>query len=415
MGSVVYCVDREGLGAVFYSQVLQPLHGMNLAGVKVTCLVLCPIGDWIKPGPRSKWKNLLKECGRESGLPLYRIATSAFSKRSQLLDGLVTWLFIVLKFGWSRPVIIQCRNLSAARVGLVVRRLRPRVKVIYDSRTIDAAELEQRLERKKLYLSDNGLSVGKLWQQQHQVVSRADHVLCVSQPMADLYKNKFRLRPDKASVVPCTTVVEQAVRAQGNRNSVRELLKLSDRLVIAFYGSASVYQCLDESLTLFKQLHQRVPHLHLLALSSDVDLQKKLAKELPSGVFSFFSLAPQEAFHYLVSADVGLLIREPIEINRVASPVKLAEFLACGVPVLVTEGVGDYSTLVDKSGCGLVVKYPGTSDIEEITYFLKEVETQRALFQEKCTSLARAELDVGKRIEHSKSLYRLLAHSALVE
>jgi len=388
---------------------------MNLAGVEVTCLVLCPVGDWIKPGPRSKWRNLLKECGRESRLPLYRMATSAFSKRSRILDGLVTWLFILLKFGWSRPVVIQCRNLSAARVGLVVRRLRPRVRVIYDSRTIDAAELEQRLERKEPYRSDKGLSVAKLWQQQRRVVSCADHVLCVSQPMADLYKSKFRLSPDKASVVPCTTVVEQAIRSQGNRHSVRDLLRLSDRLVIAFYGSASVYQCFDESLTLFKQLHQRVPHLHLLALSSNADLQKKLAKELPSSVFSFLSLAPQEAFDYLVSADVGLLIREPIEINRVASPVKLAEFLACGVPVLLTEGVGDYSSLVDRSGCGLVVKYPGTANIEEITDFLKKVEAQRSLFQEKCTSLARTELDVGKRVEHSKDLYRLLTHSALVE
>lgn len=388
---------------------------MKVAGVEVTCLVLCPLGDWIKPGPRSKWKNLIRESRRESGLPLYRIATSTFSKKSRILDGLVTWIFILLKFGWSRPVVIQCRNLSAARVGLLVRRLRPRVKVIYDSRTIDAAELEQRQERKKLYRSDGGLSVEELWRQQHHVVAGADHVLCVSEPMADLYKSKFQLSAGKASVVPCTTVVDQALRAQVNRSSVRELLGLSDRLVVAFYGGASVYQCFDESLTLFRQLQKRTSHLHLLILSSDLDLQKKLANELPSSLYSFLSLAPQDTFHYLVSADVGMLIREPIEINRVASPVKLAEFLACGVPVVLTEGVGDYSTLVHKNGCGLVIRYPGTSNIDEITHFLQEVETRRSQFQEKCTSLAKVELDVGRRVEHSKVLYRLLMHSAFVE
>jgi hypothetical protein len=59
---------------------------------------------------------------------------------------------------------------------------------------------------------------------------------------------------------------------------------------------------------------------------------------------------------YLIAADYGLLIREESITNKVASPVKFAEYLACGLKVIISENLGDYSEFIEKYNCGVLFK-----------------------------------------------------------
>jgi len=58
---------------------------------------------------------------------------------------------------------------------------------------------------------------------------------------------------------------------------------------------------------------------------------------------------------YLSAADIGLIARIDSPINRVASPTKVAEYLAVGLPVLMSEGIGDYGYLVDQFCLGATI------------------------------------------------------------
>lgn len=62
-----------------------------------------------------------------------------------------------------------------------------------------------------------------------------------------------------------------------------------------------------------------------------------------------------EIQYSLALADLGLLLRERNSVNRVASPVKFAEYLACGVPVLVSPGVGDCPDIVRRERVGYIL------------------------------------------------------------
>jgi hypothetical protein len=48
------------------------------------------------------------------------------------------------------------------------------------------------------------------------------------------------------------------------------------------------------------------------------------------------------------------MIREDTITNRVASPTKFAEYLAAGLPVLISAHIGDFSTTVRANDLGLV-------------------------------------------------------------
>ncbi|HRN37811.1 MAG TPA: hypothetical protein PLL18_12975, partial [Flavobacteriales bacterium] len=56
----------------------------------------------------------------------------------------------------------------------------------------------------------------------------------------------------------------------------------------------------------------------------------------------------------LVGCDHALLIREDAITNRVASPTKFAEYLACGLPVVISPYIGDFSGEVDRERLGTV-------------------------------------------------------------
>lgn len=57
-----------------------------------------------------------------------------------------------------------------------------------------------------------------------------------------------------------------------------------------------------------------------------------------------------------MAADLAVLIREDHPLNEVACPTKFAEYVMCGLPVLITEGLGDLSELVQRKKLGIVMK-----------------------------------------------------------
>ncbi len=58
---------------------------------------------------------------------------------------------------------------------------------------------------------------------------------------------------------------------------------------------------------------------------------------------------------YYRLCDYGLLLREKSITNKVASPVKFAEYLYAGLRVLISPEIGDYSEMVSYYNLGHVV------------------------------------------------------------
>jgi hypothetical protein len=60
--------------------------------------------------------------------------------------------------------------------------------------------------------------------------------------------------------------------------------------------------------------------------------------------------------NFLNAADFGLLFRDNVIMNNVASPSKFAEYMLCGLPTIISEGVGDYTEFCISKSVGIVVK-----------------------------------------------------------
>ena len=76
--------------------------------------------------------------------------------------------------------------------------------------------------------------------------------------------------------------------------------------------------------------------------------------------------------------DVGLLLRDDLPVNRVASPTKFAEYCLCGLPVLTTPYVGDFSEYVRQFSLGYQVDLSNLQADKALLTFLQNVHERRA-------------------------------------
>ena len=87
---------------------------------------------------------------------------------------------------------------------------------------------------------------------------------------------------------------------------------------------------------------------------------------------------PIDVIQVLKICDYGLLIREKSITNKVASPVKFAEYLFAGLKIIISPNVGDYSKFVIENNCGYLennIKLP----LSNVTLKEKKANKELAL------------------------------------
>jgi hypothetical protein len=110
-----------------------------------------------------------------------------------------------------------------------------------------------------------------------------------------------------------------------------------------------------------------------------------LSKRLPAGTFTVVSATRGEVSSLLNASDLGFLLLRPSPNIRTSSPVKFAEYLSCGLPVVITPEVGDYSDYVAQTRTGWVTRENHRLDIEYIFSLLQSRDT----IAEICTAAAK--------------------------
>jgi glycosyltransferase involved in cell wall biosynthesis len=87
---------------------------------------------------------------------------------------------------------------------------------------------------------------------------------------------------------------------------------------------------------------------------------------LNAAQFTVCAARPLDVPMYLSAADVGIAFYKPALSRLATSPVKLAEYLACGLPVVINAGVGDSDTLISTERVGAVVRRFDETEYREV-------------------------------------------------
>ena len=111
--------------------------------------------------------------------------------------------------------------------------------------------------------------------------------------------------------------------------------------------------------------------------------------------------------------DLGVFLIMPTMAKRASAPTKLAEFLGCGMPVLINDGVGDSGGIVRASRVGVVLAEPTAVQAARQIEELRALLADPALAQ-RCRETARQRFDLPEAVSEYHRLYaRMLGHDTV--
>jgi glycosyltransferase involved in cell wall biosynthesis len=255
------------------------------------------------------------------------------------------------------------------------------------------------------------------------LVSCADAIACVSQPMADILAEQYPETRGRLLVAPtCTPVPTQADLAAW-RGQTRAELALGDHLTVAYAGS---WFDPASATPLFRQLQAAAGEAacHFLLLvssrSGDADaaqaqIVETMRQALPGSSCTVIAARPADVVRYLAGAD---LAAQPVGVTdqamrderfrlqaRTMLSVKFTEYLAAGLPVIVSRWAGAAAAIVRDHDLGIVYD---ESSPTQLAAWLARWEGTRSDFSARAWRYAHEQFALDSLAARYRGIYQRL-------
>ncbi len=416
---LLYLVYREALSSILASQVLTPLaEHQGLA--KVTLGIITPIGQLLRSQLRPAFRSIEENCRRAS-LDIAWIPSPPSRTPWLWSNVFVLRQWISKRFQCDQPFIVRSRNATMTGIALDALRGFEQARVIFDCRGAEVTETIQLLglaDRPPSHWSPaNCRAVEQARQMERRAVEQSAGVTCVSQAMVDVLRATYPNQPaEKFFVVPCCPDVVAFSGVAPQRDSVRLELGFVNKFIVSYVGSLAWYQLPEASFRVFRVIKTQRPDAHFFAITTEPDKMRQLATQagiLPEDI-TIRSVSAGEVPRLLVASDLGLMLRDDSETNRVASPIKFGEYMAAGIPVVISSQLGDYSAAVRTRGLGVEVDLAG--DVSAMSHSLGEIlrtdTSSDKAARQRCREYAAAELSWSSVTPRLAAWYESLLQSS---
>lgn len=162
----------------------------------------------------------------------------------------------------------------------------------------------------------------------------AKKIFFVSETMLRHYKKKYGYAKNNYFIMPC----------------FNQELDLSCFTVdkykspsFVYAGSMSRWQCIDETLLLYKKIKQQFPQATLTLLTKEQEYAKQLCEKYH--VETDIQFVPSnELQDKLKEYKYGFIVRDDITVNNVATPTKMNSYMAAGVIPVYSDVIGDFKS-----------------------------------------------------------------------
>jgi glycosyltransferase involved in cell wall biosynthesis len=289
--------------------------------------------------------------------------------------------------------IVHAEALYCARIGLNLKARCAELGLVFDCH--GTSPEEERMSG----AHPSRISAMQEWE--FRAVSEADLNVFVSEAMHQYYCKTYGFSQLRHAVVPCCVAEERFTEGIPPPAAVGSLPP--DRLVLVYLGTMAAWQCGEEMIRLFAQLRRRSPRFFFLMLVPQADHPKALSMlakhHVPSHDVLLLEVPHNQVISALQQAHAGALLRRVHPVNEVSSPTKFGEYLAAGLPVIITPGVGDFSQLVIDQEVGLVLDPAllesiccAPRQLDRIAKLMHESADHRDRVAARCRAVARERL-----------------------
>ena len=251
--------------------------------------------------------------------------------------------------------MIHARSHIAAAIAL---RLKQRfgVKMIFDVRGLLAEEYADAGHWRK-----NSIPYRITKAVEARALAAANGVVTLTDRIWPLMNRWDSLRNHSVAheVVPCCADLELFRFSSEDRARRRGELALKDRFVVVYSGSIDGWYLTESMADFFVTMREQRPEAHFLWLTParhERVHELMRARGVGASDYTVLASAPRDVPSYLSVGDLGLAFIKPCFSKLASSPTKYAEYLGCGLPLIINSGIGDSDMLITKEQTGVLVQ-----------------------------------------------------------
>jgi glycosyltransferase involved in cell wall biosynthesis len=326
------------------TQVLPYLRELAAAGIEIHLLTF-------EPHLRHEW-SVRTRTDERARLAAQGIKWSALAYHKR--PSLPATLYDIAAGAWTVARLVRRYRLDVvharAHIPMAMALIAARVtscRLIFDIRGLMAEEYAD-----AGVWAENSLRFRAIKMLERAGIRKADQVVVLTQAMRKLLRETVLTGAENIEVIPCC--VDFARYAEVESETQIE----PDSFEVIYAGSVTGLYLLEEMAAFFLRLRADEPRafFRILTKSSPEEARARLLRAgLPSETFWVGGVDAREVPRYLQRGRLGISFRKGTFSQLAASPTKLPEYLAAGLPVVSNAGIGDVDDLLEKERVGVIV------------------------------------------------------------
>ena len=199
--------------------------------------------------------------------------------------------------------------------------------------------------------------------------------------------------------IPCCIQLDAFRFDQEAGMKRRAELGVGDRFVLVYSGSIGGWYMTDEMAAFFAALRRQRPDAFFLWLTQgDRSIVEKAMA--PAGFattdYAVRSVLPADVPSWLSAGNAGIAFYRPGISRLGTSPVKVSEYLACSLPVVVNRGIGDSDEMITRERIGAVVGDFNPAEYSQAAKTLGELAGQADDIRKRTREVAEELFDVRR-------------------
>lgn len=358
-------LSRQLHTPVIESQVINWIEVLQRKNIEFDLLIENPIADFFRKGNMKKTKETILNYEKRINGKIYYTFVMRKSYLFDFLSSLIKAISILTLIKSQKQkykfdsIVIQTRYMEDDICLKIVKYFSKNVIVILDLRGDAPIEYLNRMGYdNEESIKENNIKkeYSRLRKNQLKMCLLADKIFCVSEFFKDKLIKDFKLiSRNKFEVIAGGADSELFYFDSKIRTKIRAELGLERKLVLIYTGRLLHHWHKKELIFRFASILQKKhPNLFFICLSPDIDLANSLKEtfNLDNKRVLIKMIPNLEINKYLNASDIGMILRDNIGTNRVSSPTKIPEYLLAGLPILMSNHIGDYSNYImdNKSG-----------------------------------------------------------------
>ncbi len=398
---VLYLCYLSVLEALTESQVIRYLTLLARRGVEVHLLTFEPNHQGNREAIAARGAVL-----RAVGI---RLHTLPYHKRPSLPATGYDVLRGVLR-GWRlvrahKIQVVHARSHVPAAMAVALKALSG-VRIVFDIRGLMAEQyVDAGIWR------PGGINFRLTKWMERRSVREADAIVTLTEQTRELLTKDSAGYRIPWQVIPTCVDLERFKPDPGWREKIRFRLGFGNRPIFVYAGTLGRRYEADSMLDFWEEARGIMPDLCFLVLTGDdhAEIRTRFTgRGLPTAMYRILRVPHPEVPQYLAAADFSIVLAKPCASLLALCPTKIGEYLACGLPVVVSTGIGDTDRL---SAEGVAAFVPAlTAEHYRAAARWMSAVAGRPDTRERCRQVAKRYFDL-KAVggERYWALYRALA------